>query len=253
MCLQRCLCVRPSSLPFDGVTLFHCGAHFPVGVGLLRTSSGPRVMTLYVLHIQAHPSLWNSDRTKGTPACANNVYVFVIVPLFLVDLCVVFVEDFPRSSVHAIALMLVYCRIFCIQCPAAAAPCRCGFNLYLSFSMLHSVHNSILEEGQLKSATKQHFILLKVTSRPKQNDTAKGNKSSSVMAVVGYLSFRVVPFLFDSLQICLTLICLIFSVIIYLFCWEMKVFFIMSSTNLSIPSSFKLEWFRDFNSAYIRR
>lgn len=147
----------------------------------------------------------------------NNVYVFVIVPLFLVDLCVVFVEDFPRSSLHVIALMLVYCRIFCIQCPAAAAPCRCGFNLYLSFSMLHSVHNSILEEGQLKSATKQHFILLKVTSRPKQNDTAKGNKSSSVMAVFGYLSFRVVPFLFDSLQICLTLICLIFSVIIYLF------------------------------------
>lgn len=54
---------------------------------------------------------------------------------------------------------------------------------------VHNMHNGEQGEGQLTAATKQHFILLTVTARPKQNDTAAGNKPSSRHSRVGILEF----------------------------------------------------------------
>lgn len=142
MCLHLLIwgrCARAPSSPFCDGILLNCWAHFSVGVGLRKTSTGPLVMTRRVLRMPTHPSPWNSDRTKGTAACGKKKNLCAFVCLHF---CVSAWEGIPgRKSACVCAHVCVSVlsdAVHAVQCPTTAAPCTCGFNLYLSFNMLHS-------------------------------------------------------------------------------------------------------------------
>lgn len=138
VCLRLCVCARQGGVH----VLNHCYSvmvsrpivepHFSVGAERRKASAGPHVMTLHVLRVETHPS--TCERTKGRPACAN---ISVCVLLLTACVCVCS-SSYPCVAVCSLMLLYPYCMILGMQCPAAAAPSRCGFNLYLSFSMLHS-------------------------------------------------------------------------------------------------------------------
>lgn len=71
---------------------------------------------------------------------------------------------------------------------------RCS-SLYVALTFIspsacctvHNMHSGEQQRGQLTAATKQHFILLKVTARPKQTDTPLGINPLPVTAPVWML------------------------------------------------------------------
>ncbi len=102
-----------------------------------------------------------------------------------------------RNSQEAVCMWLCSCLCVCTVWSFACSvpPLQLPADVALTFispstrCTVHNMHNSEHGEGQLTAATKQHFILLKVTARPKQNDTAAGDKPSSCHSCVWILEF----------------------------------------------------------------
>ena len=84
-----------------------------------------------------------------------------------------------RNSCRALC---THATVFVHLVRAASAPLQLPADEALTFispsacCRVQNMHNGEQGEGQLTAATKQHVILLKVTARPTQSDTAAGNK-----------------------------------------------------------------------------
>ena len=168
ICLSVCVCVCWLSrfLFCDGISL-HGGARFLCRCrGWEKASAGPRVMTLHVLGMPTHPSLRKHRQNKGaTPARAKYV-----------SLCA-----FPPAALTCMRVSEIPAQDGCASPPYDPPP-RLPADVALTFispsacCTVHYMHNGEQGEGQLTAATEHHFILLKMTARPKQSDTPLGVK-----------------------------------------------------------------------------
>lgn len=204
-------------------------------------------MTLRVVCLPTHPSLCNTDRTKGTPACEN---------MFA---CLGFHASAQGKAVCVRLRSCLCVHSVCMKCPTIASPHRCGFNLYLSFSMLHCAQYAqrLSKERGAYSSNKADFLSSSKWQRGQSRMTPLlGINLLLVMAVSGYLSFHDVRFVFfDRFWICLALICSVSKN--FWFSWRLKRFAFWDGVEQKLVTSTascpRLKRFRDFCNALIRR